>query len=41
MTITIEVRYDRVTILGTTIMRPVAMSVSQWLKFWEAVKELT
>lgn len=38
--LTIDVRYDRVTILGHTILRPSHISPSAWLAFWEAVMRL-
>jgi hypothetical protein len=40
MTLAIEVLYDRVIIAGHTIMRPASISPSQWLRFWEKVKDL-
>jgi len=33
----IDVTYNDVTILGTTIKRPSSIAPSQWLLYWEAV----
>jgi len=37
--IDIDVRLDRVIILGMTIMRPDSISPVQWFDFWERYKK--
>jgi hypothetical protein len=36
--IDIDVLWDRVVILGQTILRPSSISPGQWFEFWDAYK---
>jgi hypothetical protein len=36
--IDVDIYYDKVVVLGTTIKRPSCISVSQWYRLWERMR---